>query len=214
MTELRQRGNRAERHSRAERHGRAGRGTLCMTFWLAVLIMPLAACVSSSPRAAPPDHAQASTPALPQEPIGASYDWHVLLVAPLGSPLKNVPLDLHEVLLFRDESHKPTANEDLECYSAGAAAPRFVGRAPDEYLLCFKQDRLIRVQASVRLPAASAPQIFAAACGLWLKNAAAAAPIAAPGLVVPTPVSSNAETRIPLDCEGRGRSQSLQEPTG
>ncbi len=37
-------------------------------------------------------------------PLDASYDWHVLLVAPFGSVLKDVPLTLHEVLLFRDEA--------------------------------------------------------------------------------------------------------------
>ena len=38
-------------------------------------------------------------------PVDASYDWHGLLIAPFGSVLKDIPLTLHEVLLFRDEAH-------------------------------------------------------------------------------------------------------------
>ena len=45
-----------------------------------------------------------------------------------------------------------------ECYAADTPAPRFVGRTPDEYLLCFKQDRLSRIQASVRLAAPKRPR--------------------------------------------------------
>jgi hypothetical protein len=105
-------------------------------------------------------------------PIDGSYDWHVLLVAPFGSVLKDVPLALHEVLLFRDQARGGTAADDAECFASDAPAPRFVGRTPDEYLLCFKQDRLARIQASVRLTAAEAPEVFAAACAGWLKNAA------------------------------------------
>ena len=52
----------------------------------------LAACASAPKRPAPPP---------PKAPLDASYDWHVLLLAPLGSVLKDVRLPLHEVLLFR-----------------------------------------------------------------------------------------------------------------
>jgi hypothetical protein len=41
------------------------------------------------------------------------------------------------------------------------------GRQPDEYLLCFSHDRLIRIDASVRLPAEGAGALFAAACAEW-----------------------------------------------
>ena len=54
-------------------------------------------------------------------PVDASYDWHVLLVAPFGSVLKDIPLTLHEVLLFRDEAHGAAAADDAECYAADAA---------------------------------------------------------------------------------------------
>jgi hypothetical protein len=134
----------------------------------AALLASLAGCHASSPRATSPDRAPP-----PQSPAlsDASYDWHGLLIAPFGSVLKEIPLTLHEVLLFRDEAHGATAADEAECYAGDTPPPRFVGRTPDEYLLCFKQDRLSRVQASVRLSAAEAPEIFAAACARWSKQA-------------------------------------------
>jgi hypothetical protein len=135
----------------------------------ATLLAVLAACASTGPRGADQAPAPPSTP----QPLDASYDWHGLLAAPMGSALKEVPVNLHEVLLFRDESRGVVAPDDPECYASDAAAPRFVGRAPEEYLLCFKRDHLSRIQASVKLTAAEAPEVFAAACALWLKNAAA-----------------------------------------
>lgn len=99
-----------------------------------------------------------------------SYDWHGLVIAPFGSTLKDVPATLHEVLLFRDEHGG--SPDDLECFAGDAPFPRFVGRTSDEYLLCFKQNRLSRIQASVRLEPAEAAEVFAAACSLWLNTAA------------------------------------------
>jgi hypothetical protein len=127
-------------------------------------------------------HAPAQRPVPPAAaPPAVAYDWQVLLVAPFGSVLKDVPLKVHEVLLFRDEAHGDGAHggapadgmgAEAECYAADAAAPNFLGRVPEEYLLCFRQDRLSRIQASVRLPLNQAPDVFAAACAQWLKNAA------------------------------------------
>jgi hypothetical protein len=102
--------------------------------------------------------------------------------------LKDIPVALHEVLLFRDDAHgnaaagnaatdsaaADAAAVDAECYAADAPSPRFVGSIPDEYLLCFKQDRLSRIQASVRVGVDGASDIFAAACAGWLKNASTA----------------------------------------
>jgi len=136
------------------------------------------ACVSSSVSPHPP--AAASRPpapaAAPPAP-DASYDWHVLLLVPFGTLLKDSPLALHEVLLFHDPAHDTSRSEDKDCFAIdGASPPQFVGRRPDDYLLCFDpQDRLNRIEASVRLPADSAGAIFAAACALWLKNASPAA---------------------------------------
>ena len=91
---------------------------------------------------------------------------------PFGTLFKDSPLALHEVLLFQDvaQAGGDTANQD--CYAIDGAPPPFVGRRPDEYLLCFSHDRLIRVDASVRLPAASAGALFAAACAQWRGSAA------------------------------------------
>jgi hypothetical protein len=174
----------------------------------AALLAPVVACHTSSPRVTAPG--RAPPPPSAQVPADASYDWHGLLIAPFGSVLKDIPAALHEVLLFRDEAQHGGASADnasaadAECYATDAPAPRFVGRAPDEYLLCFRQDRLSRIQASVRLTAAEASEVFAAACSDWLKNAApkdAAPPtsgIEAPGVNV----RSDA-TPIGSACEGR-----------
>jgi hypothetical protein len=162
----------------------------------AALLLMLAACRTSAP---PPK--AAAEPAQSQAPTDASYDWHGLLIAPFGSALKDVPVALHEVLLFHDAARSATADEDAECYAADTSAPRFVGRSPDEYLLCFKRDRLARVQASVRLAEVQASEIFATACAGWLKNAAAPAdkPDATPP-GEPVPNSAAADTAA---CEGR-----------
>jgi hypothetical protein len=101
----------------------------------------------------------------------ASYDWHGLLVAPFGTLLKESPIALHEVLLFHDEPHGG-AEAGKDCYAIDGAPPRLVGRQPDEYLLCFDHDRLNRIDATVRLAADDAAQVFARACALWLKNSA------------------------------------------
>ena len=156
----------------------------------------LAGCRAPAPHATAPERAQAPPPvAHPLE--DGSYDWHALVVAPFGSVLKEIPLALHEVLLFRDQAHGAAAADDAECYAADAPAPRFVGRTPDEYLLCFKQDRLARIQASVRLTTADAPEVFATACTVWLKNAARAPTGAATtGAAAPSEASADA-------CKGR-----------
>jgi hypothetical protein len=142
--------------------------------WSASLLA-LVACHTPPSRVTAPER----TPPAPaaQVTTDASYDWHGLLIAPFGSVLKDIPITLHEVLLFRDQVQGSAAADnassaDAECYATDAPAPRFVGRIPDEYLLCFRQDRLSRIQASVRLTAAEAPGVFAAACADWSKTAA------------------------------------------
>jgi hypothetical protein len=144
----------------------------------------LSACASapSGPVAPPP-------PLRP--PLDASYDWHVLLLAPFGSVLKDVPVPLHEVLLFRDEGESSAAADDAECFASGGTLPRFIDQALDEYLLCFRHDRLSRIVAAVRLPAANAATAFADACGLWLKNAAVTA------AAVAQPTAGTATTAVP-----------------
>jgi hypothetical protein len=131
---------------------------------LAGAVLTLAGCAASAPKPA------AAPPAPP--PLDASYDWHVLVAAPFGSVLKDVPLTMHEVLLFRDDASRAAA-EEPECFSVDGTPPRFLARAPAEYLICFKHDRLARIEATVRLQQDQAARIFADACGLWMKNAGA-----------------------------------------
>ena len=133
----------------------------------AAAVLMAAACATSKPQPAAP----APTP----PPLDASYDWHVLLLAPFGSVLKDVPLTLHEVLVFRDEAHSAAPAEDPECYAVNGTGPRFIARSPFLYLLCFKHGRLSRIEARVRLPEKEAEQIFADACATWTKNAQAPA---------------------------------------
>jgi hypothetical protein len=141
------------------------------------ILMPLlfAACASAPKN--PPAPAPAATPAAPV--LDASYDWHGLLLLPFGSVLKDAPFTLHEVLMFRDAAHA-AQGDDAECYAMERTPPPFLKRTPSEYLLCFKHDRLARVEATVNLPAEEAAQIFAEACGLWQRNSGAGQTAAAP----------------------------------
>lgn len=134
--------------------------------FLSGILLALVGCAAPKPKAPEPP------PAPP--PLDASYDWHVLLIAPLGSVLREIPATMHEVLLFRDEEHNSAAADELECYAVDGQLPRFVARHAAEYLLCFRRDRLSRIEATVRLPAAEAAKIFADACGLWAKSAQSA----------------------------------------
>jgi hypothetical protein len=175
-------------------HERAAHRRACRIALSAALLATAAGCRAPPPRVTAPD--RVPPPPAAHEPADASYDWHGLLIAPFGSVLKDIPMALHEVLLFRDEAHSGAAADnasaaDAECYAADAPAPRFVGRIPDEYLLCFRQGRLSRIQASARLTAAEAPDVFAAACAGWLKNAASGTE--GPGV----------EARNAGGCEGR-----------
>jgi len=137
----------------------------------AALLAALAACRAPAPRVTAPERI-APEPATHDLGLGAA-DWHGLMIAPFGSTLKDIPLALHEALLFRDEARGDDAGA-AECYAADAPGVRLFGREPDEYLLCFQQDRLARIQARVRLPAPDSAGVFAATCATWLRNATAA----------------------------------------
>jgi hypothetical protein len=128
-------------------------------------------CVST----APSQTRAAAAPAPVLETPTASYDWHPLILVPFGTLLKDVPLALTEVLMFHDAAYAARPNEDKDCYSMqGESPPQFLGRRPDDYLLCFDHDRLSRIEASVRLPAADAALIFSAACAQWRRGAKSA----------------------------------------
>jgi hypothetical protein len=136
----------------------------------AVTAIVLAACAASKPAIAPPPP--------PPAPLDASYDWHVLLIAPFGSALKDIPLTVHEVLVFRDEAHSASPADDPECYAVSGTAPRFLTRSPSSYLLCFNHGKLSRIEATVRLPENESAQIVADACALWTKDTHAPHPAA------------------------------------
>jgi hypothetical protein len=134
-----------------------------------VALLALAACATSTPHSGGTPGGQTATAQVGAAP-DPSYDWHGLVLAPFGTLLKESPIPLHEVLLFHDESHGAAEVESKDCYAVDGAPPRFVGRQPDEYLLCFEHDRLNRIDVTVRLAADEASQVFARACSVWLKN--------------------------------------------
>jgi hypothetical protein len=126
----------------------------------------IAACAARPPPPAPPP----PPPPPDAHESDASFDWQALLIAPMGSTLKSVPVALHEALLFHDEAGDSRVPDDGECYSPDSAPPRFLGRTPDEYLLCFRQDHLLRIRASVQL-GEDAESLFHEACARWLRKA-------------------------------------------
>jgi hypothetical protein len=116
-------------------------------------------------------------PPNPAPAVDVSYDWRVLVPAPLGTDFAALQAGLHEVLLFHDVAPGAAAADGLEaddCYRANAAGPRFVGRATTDFLWCFRHDRLERIAAVVRLPSVDAPTAFARYCAAWLEHAAEA----------------------------------------
>jgi hypothetical protein len=145
-------------------------------------LLLLVACASPPPKDHPPETgrpapaaARSATPlvapAQNDAAADASFDWHPLVVAPFGTRLVDSPIRLHEVLLFHDESLGSADIESKDCYAVEGTPPTFVGRPPDEYLMCFEHDRLDRIDASVRIPAAAAVGVFGRACALWMRNA-------------------------------------------
>jgi hypothetical protein len=99
---------------------------------------------------------------------------------PFGTLLKDMPLALDKVLMFRDAAGRDAAGpaasaapndpESGDCFSMdGASPPQFLARRPDSYLLCFEHDRLRRIEASVHL--AEAEPLLDALCAQWLGRA-------------------------------------------
>jgi hypothetical protein len=121
---------------------------------LALGAAALGACAS---RSVPP----------PAPPPETAYDWRGLMIMPFGTLLKDSPLALHEVLLFQDAAQAGDDARHRDCYAPAGGPPPFFGRRPEEYLLCFSHDRLVLVDAAVRLPGQSAAESFAAACAQW-----------------------------------------------
>jgi hypothetical protein len=123
----------------------------------------LEGCAASAPArsSAPP----ASPPAAPP---AVSHDFTALVLAPFGTAFKDVPVRLTEVLVFHQPEARRTS-EDADCFRPDVVVA-FLGRASTDHLLCFDHDRLKRIEASVALPAAEAPAVFAAACADWRRG--------------------------------------------
>jgi len=134
----------------------------------AVLASSLAGCAASTPARGP-----ATTAAAPAAPPAVSDDLTPLVLAPFGTAFKDVPVPLTEVLVFHQPDARRTS-EDADCFRPDVVVA-FLGRAPTDHLLCFDHDRLKRIEASVALPAAGAPAVFAAACADWRRGDPAAA---------------------------------------
>lgn len=122
------------------------------------------AAVAAACASAPP------VPPVPAEPVAAgvpdaSLDWRQLVTAPFGSTLQELPFTVHEVLQFGD------AAPAEECFHRDALPPRFLGRDLDDYVLCFRRDRLGRIEAELELESDGADAAFARYCDGWLKNA-------------------------------------------
>lgn len=134
----------------------------------------LAAC--AAPRVPPPP-AAAPMPAPPPaaaSDAAPSDDWRPLLLVRFGTPLKDVPFALGEVLAFQESppegaaAREDTPDAERDCFAPhGIALPRFFGQPPEEYRLCFLNDRLTRIVATVDVPAQGALARFTAACADW-----------------------------------------------
>ena len=175
--------------------GALGRGVrrACAPIAAATTAAVLTACATRPP---PPPPAPPPAPAEAHQ-ADPSFDWQALVIVPMGSTLKSVPVALHEALLFHDEADETRTADDGECYAPDSAPPRFLGREPDEYLLCFHRDHLLRIRASVRMDE-DAESVFHEACSRWLRKADGGKSGAAPaGDAAAT--STDAATT----CEGR-----------
>jgi hypothetical protein len=131
--------------------------------WALIALCALAGCTAMQPRQ------PARAPSRAASPLS---DWRSLVVAPFGSQLQDVPVPVHEVLMFGERAGQ-------ECYAPDAAARPFAGREVDSYLLCFAHGRLDRVELSARLPEADAEAEFSRYCDQWLTGAATVSPRAA-----------------------------------
>ena len=157
--------------ARAHRTLGAGASSAVVAFWLLLL---LAACGSLPPAgaprsAAPAAHTSAAPPmAAPPDP---SFDWRALVAVPFGSDRQSLQASLHEVLFFRDDSDAGGKADAEDCYTSERAAPRLVGRAADQYFLCFRNDRLRRIEAVVSLSNEAAAELFRRFCDTSVKGA-------------------------------------------
>jgi hypothetical protein len=153
--------SRARRSSRALGAAGFAAATVSSAAWLS-------GCAGSAParRSAP-----SAATAAPAPPL-VSHEFGGLLLAPFGTPFKDVSVPLTEVLVFH-QADGTRGREDGDCFRPNVVVS-FLGRAPTDHLLCFDHDRLEKIEAAVALPAAEASALFAAACADWQRGVATA----------------------------------------
>ncbi|HMD72265.1 MAG TPA: hypothetical protein VKG05_00250 [Steroidobacteraceae bacterium] len=150
-------------------HRTLGAGASCAG---PVVLLALSACSVVPPAPAPaPALAQAPPAAALASAPDPSVAWRSLIVVPFGSERQSLQSSLHEVWFFRDDADAGGKFDAEACYSSDSAAPRFVGRVADHYFLCFRNDRLNRIQAVVTLPNEAAADQFRQFCDAGLKEA-------------------------------------------
>jgi hypothetical protein len=163
----------------ARLHAAAGVGVrvICGREIVALLLaVLLAACAGAPPKAAPPlstkvsPNASASAAAAASSIVAATGDWRELIPAPFGSVLTNVQLPLREVLLFRDEPRGAAEAEEQECHAKSGSPFMFAGHPTADYVLCFSEERLYRIEVAQRWNSREPAAEFSSMCDRWLKG--------------------------------------------
>jgi hypothetical protein len=159
-------------------------------------------CASSAPAHGSVPTAATAAPAPPL----ISHDFSGLVLAPFGTPFKDVSVPLTEVLVFH-QADGARIRDEGDCFRPNVVVS-FLGRAATDHLLCFDHDRLERIEAAVALPAAEAPALFAAACADWQRGAAATGGVGANAGAAGTAgaavnAAAAATAQGPDACEGR-----------
>jgi hypothetical protein len=98
-----------------------------------------------------------------------AVDWRSLAILPFGSPLQDLQVPAHEVLMFGELAGQ-------ECYALDTPSQPFPGREVQSYLLCFAKGRLDRVELTLSLPYVDAPSEFSRYCDQWQISAAGISP--------------------------------------
>jgi hypothetical protein len=124
------------------------------------LIVPWALCAGLmlAGCAATPVQKPAQKPAIATTSV--ALDWRRLPILPFGSPLQDLQVPVHEVLMFGELAGQ-------ECYALDEPSQRFPGREVESYLLCFARGRLDRVELTLSLPYADAAAEFSRYCDQW-----------------------------------------------
>jgi hypothetical protein len=128
----------------------------------------LEGCAASAPARGSAPTSPSAAPAVAASAPVVSHDFTALVLAPFGTAFQDVPVPLTEVLVFHQPDARRTS-EDADCFRPNVVVS-FLGRAPTDHVLCFDRDRLKKIEASVALPAAEAPALFAAACAEWRRG--------------------------------------------